>query len=129
MEDRRDSLAVILAGYSNRMNELLSINPGLKSRIPSVITFPDYSSDELLEIGRRIAKTRGLRLDPGAEAVMKALLEAKKKEDGFGNAREVENLVDAAQRNQLERLVHLGNLATTEENSLIASGDIPTLDD
>lgn len=129
MEDRRDSLAVILAGYSDRMNELLSINPGLKSRIPSVITFPDYSSDELLEIGRRIAKTRGLRLDLGAEAVMKALLEAKKKEDGFGNAREVENLVDAAQRNQLERLVHLGNLATTEENSLIASGDIPTLDD
>lgn len=129
MEDRRNSLAVILAGYSDRMNDLLNVNPGLKSRIPSVITFADYSSDELLEIGRRIAKTRSLRLDPGAEAAMKALLDAKKKEDGFGNAREVENLMDAAQRNRLDRLVQLGNLATNEEASLIKSGDIQKLDD
>lgn len=128
MEDRRDRLAVILAGYSDRMNEFLGINPGLKSRIPSVISFPDYSSDELLEIGGRIAKSRGLELDSEAESAMKVLLEVKKKEEGFGNAREVQNLMDAAQRNQLERLAHLGNLATDGESRLIRAEDIPKVD-
>jgi len=128
MEDRRDRLAVILAGYSDRMNEFLGINPGLKSRIPSVISFPDYSSDELLEIGGRIAKSRGLELDSEASSAMKVLLEAKKKEEGFGNAREVQNLMDAAQRNQLERLAHLGNLATDGESRLIRAEDIPKVD-
>jgi stage V sporulation protein K len=129
MEDRRDRLAVILAGYSDRMTDFLGINPGLKSRIPSVINFPDYTSDELIEIGQRIATTRGLQLDPEALAAMKGLLEGKKKEEGFGNAREVQNLMDAAQRNQLERLGHLGNLATDRESCLIRAEDIPKMDD
>jgi hypothetical protein len=60
---------------------------------------------------------------------MKGLLEGKKKEEGFGNAREVQNLMDAAQRNQLERLGHLGNLATDRESCLIRAEDIPKMDD
>jgi len=125
MEDRRDKLAVILAGYSDRMDDFLSINPGLKSRVPSVISFPDYSTNELLEIGRRIARSRGLQLDESAEMALGAALEVKRKEDGFGNAREVQNTMDAAQRNLLERLSHLGNLATDRESSLILGEDIP----
>lgn len=128
MEDHREDLAVIFAGYTNRMQDFLSINPGLKSRIPAVITFPDYSSDELLEISDRIAKTRNLQIDIGARDALRLVLVAKKKEDGFGNARVVENLIDAAQRNALERMAHLGNLATHNESNVIVSADIPVHD-
>jgi stage V sporulation protein K len=62
MEDRRESLVVILAGYKDPMMDYISINPGLKSRIPMIIEFPDYSSEELVEIAERISQTRGLTL-------------------------------------------------------------------
>ena len=62
MEDRRESLVVILAGYKDPMMDYISINPGLKSRIPMIIEFPDYSSQELVEIAERISETRGLTL-------------------------------------------------------------------
>lgn len=125
MEDRRDRLAVILAGYSDRMDDFLDINPGLKSRVPAVISFPDYSTNELLEIGRQIAKSRGLQMNEDAEIALASVLEVGRTEEGFGNAREVQNIMDAAQRNLLERLSHLGNLATDRESSLIMGEDIP----
>ena len=62
MEDRRDSLVVILAGYKDPMMDFISINPGLKSRIPMIIDFPDYSDAELVEIADRISQSRGLLL-------------------------------------------------------------------
>lgn len=125
MEDRRQSLAVIFAGYTDRMTDFLLINPGLKSRIPSVIEFPDYSNDELLEITTRIAARRGLVIDPSAEQVFRAALSASRNNENFGNAREVENLMDVAQRNLIERLAHLSNLATHEESSRIIAEDVP----
>jgi len=125
MEDMRDNLAVVFAGYTNRMHEFLDINPGLKSRIPSIIEFPDYSTDELLEIAQRLVKNRKLQLDGGAVAALRLMFDQLKEEVGFGNAREVENVIDAAQRSLTTRHASIGNLATSKESSLLLEIDIP----
>jgi AAA+ superfamily predicted ATPase len=125
MEDRRDSLVVIVAGYKEPMMDFIQLNPGLKSRIPVVIDFPDYSDDELIEITQRIGKGRGLTFENEALEKVRTLLNIEKTKEGFGNAREVENLIDAAQRNLTLRISHLGNLATEVESHNIVANDIP----
>ena len=125
MEDRRDSLVVIVAGYKEPMMDFIQLNPGLKSRIPVVIDFPDYSDDELIEITQRIGKGRGLTFENEALEKVRTLLNIEKMNEGFGNAREVENLIDAAQRNLTLRISHLGNLATEVESHNIVANDIP----
>ncbi len=67
MEDHRESLVVILAGYSREMEEFLTANSGLRSRFPHIIPFPDYTPEELLEITKSIVKSKGYRLDPACE--------------------------------------------------------------
>lgn len=125
MEDRRDSLVVIFAGYSKPMQQFLSINPGLRSRIPVLLEFPDYSNDELVEIADRIANRRELTLVPQSKEKINSIMEKERKVEGFGNAREVENLLDAAQRNLVARMANLGNLATSEETSTVLPSDLP----
>lgn len=125
MEDRRDRLVVIVAGYSKPMQQFMSINPGLRSRIPVMLEFPDYTDDELVTIAERIAERRQLNLDEKAKAKVRTVMAKERNVEGFGNAREVENLLDAAQRNVIARVSSLGNLATSEETSTILSDDIP----
>jgi hypothetical protein len=125
MEDRRDNLVVIVAGYSKPMQQFLSINPGLRSRIPVLLEFPDYSNDELVEIAERIANRRELTLLPEAKEKISTIMEKERQVEGFGNAREVENLLDAAQRNLVARMAKLGNLATFEESSTVLPADLP----
>lgn len=125
MEDRRDRLVVIVAGYSKPMQQFLSINPGLRSRIPVILEFSDYTDDELVTIAERIAKRRLLILDENAKTKIRTVMANERDVEGFGNAREVENLLDAAQRNVIARVSSLGNLATSEETSTILSDDIP----
>ena len=125
MEDRRESLVVIVAGYKEPMSDFLQMNPGLKSRIPVVIDFPDYSEDELIEITERIGSSRGLDFDRDALEKARILFRGEKLKVGFGNAREVENVIDAAQRNLTLRISHLGNLATEIESHRVTAVDIP----
>lgn len=125
MEDRRDRLVVIVAGYSSPMEAFLTTNLGLRSRIPVHLTFPDYTDDELVEIADRIADRRGLKIQNEARAKIKSVLAVERSKDGFGNAREVENLLDAAQRNIVARVSKLGNLATESETSTVTPEDIP----
>jgi len=125
MEDCKDRLMVVFAGYKEPMESFLTVNPGLKSRIPSVIEFPDYSVEELLDIVQRVALRRGLTLSSEAMQLLSSSFHILKEQDGFGNAREVENLLDSAQRNLTARVSHMGNLATTKEMSLIIKEDIP----
>jgi len=124
MEDKRDRLVVILAGYKGPMENFLTVNPGLKSRIPSIINFPDYSVSELLEIADRIAYRRGLTIENNAKEKIRLLMDGLSKVDGFGNARDVENVMDAAQRNLTMRLSPLGNLATDRESRTIIASDV-----
>ena len=124
MEDRRDSLVVVFAGYKSPMLDFIGLNPGLRSRIPSIIEFPDYSEDELVEIAHRISKSRDLLLEGLAVDRMREVLRLEKDKDGFGNARTVENMLDQAQRNATLRMSHLGNLATELESRTIRAEDV-----
>jgi stage V sporulation protein K len=124
MEDRRDSLVVVFAGYKSPMLDFIGLNPGLRSRIPSIIEFPDYSEDELVEIAHRISKSRDLLLEGLAVDRMREVLRLEKEKDGFGNARTVENMLDQAQRNATLRMSHLGNLATELESRTIRAEDV-----
>ena len=124
MEDRRDSLVIVFAGYKAPMLDFIGLNPGLRSRIPSIIEFPDYSEDELVEIAHRISNSRDLLLEESAVDRMREALRLEKEKDGFGNARTVENMLDQAQRNATLRMSHLGNLATETESRTIRGEDV-----
>lgn len=104
MEKMRDEVVVILAGYTRQMEELLAQNPGFASRVPTHITFPDYTEDELVEILEYMARKQGLELEDGvADKVRRAIRAARSNED-FGNARFVRNLLDEARLAQSERI-------------------------
>lgn len=70
MEDHRDDLIVILAGYSREMEEFLTANSGLRSRFPNIIEFPDYTAGELLEITKSIVRGKGYRLAPACDQLL-----------------------------------------------------------
>lgn len=127
MEDRRDRLVVILAGYKEQTLEYMKINPGLQSRVPMVVEFPDYSTDELMEIAEKICASRGLVIDDSARPALRRLLEDARVGEEFGNARTVENVLEAAERNVVNRTSHLGNLATESEMRTIVADDIPAV--
>ena len=107
IEDHREDLIVILAGYSHEMSEFLTSNSGLKSRFPNVIDFPDYTGEELLAISRCIAKSKGYAIDSGADEALTAFfdeVQATRAADA-GNGRLARNMVEAAIVNQSKRLV------------------------
>ena len=110
MEDDRDRLIVIVAGYTGPMEQFISSNPGLESRFTNYLSFPDYSPEELAEIFNRMAAQSGLVCSPEtADAVLalcKKLYAARNEQ--FGNAREMRNLFESAVRNQSTRLVSSG---------------------
>lgn len=99
MEDHRDSLLVILAGYTREMEEFLTANSGLRSRFPNVIEFPDYTAQELLDITKSIVKGKGYQLDPACEVSLLAYYEKMQSgEDARtkGNGRMARNKVEEA---------------------------------
>jgi stage V sporulation protein K len=125
MEDRRERLVVILAGYKEQTLEYMKINPGLQSRVPMVVDFPDYSTTELMDIADRICVGRGLTIGTEARPVLELLLDTARSTKEFGNARTVENILETAERNVVTRTSHLGNLATERELRTITAEDIP----
>lgn len=107
MEDNRDNLIVILAGYSKEMKEFLTSNSGLKSRFPNVINFPDYTGEELLAIAKINAKSKGYVIDEGAEPALLAYFNAVQavRAADAGNGRLARNVIEEAILNQSRRLV------------------------
>lgn len=100
MEDHRDRLVVILAGYSREMEEFLTANSGLRSRFPNLIEFPDYTAEELLDITRSIVAGKGYRLDPACDAPLLGYYEAMQLTGDArvnGNGRMARNKVEAAE--------------------------------
>lgn len=107
IEDNRDDLIVILAGYSKEMEEFLESNSGLKSRFPNIIDFPDYTGEELLAIGKLTAKSKGYVIDEGAYEPLLTYfnhVQATRPSDA-GNGRLVRNKLEEAILNQSKRLV------------------------
>jgi Cdc6-like AAA superfamily ATPase len=107
MEDHRDRLVVIVAGYPQEMAELLASNPGLSSRFPRTIHFPDYTTAELLEIASFHADRAGYRFTTDGSAALARALEAMPRGRSFGNGRAVRNLFEAALATHAQRVVHL----------------------
>lgn len=107
MEDHRDNLILILAGYQEEMDRFLETNPGLRSRFPIHITFPDYSIKELLAIADIMLKQRQYVLSSGAREELRFIIEKEhKRHEHSGNARLVRNLIEQAIRRQAVRLLH-----------------------
>ncbi len=124
IEDRRDRVVVVMAGYPDEMDELISSNPGLRSRFPKVIHFPDYSTDELLEILDGFADKSGYRLDPGARARARIWLDSIERDRGFGNGRTARNLFEHAISTQATRLAPVDH-PTDEQLTVLVADDIP----
>ena len=104
MENQRDNVIVIFAGYPDRMEEFLNQNEGLRSRIAFQINFPDYNGEELTSILKLMAKNRGLKLDNKAIEKCRSICERACTEKEFGNGRFVRNLLEQAVLKQSQRL-------------------------
>jgi Cdc6-like AAA superfamily ATPase len=105
MEDHRDELAVIAAGYPDEMHEFIESNPGLRSRFPKTIDFPDYATDELVAIFDGMCKEASYKPTPEAVERVRAWFDSQPRDKGFGNARLARNLFEAACARQAERLM------------------------
>ncbi len=104
MEDYRERLVVIVAGYPRLMNGFLDSNPGLRSRFAREIFFPDYTTEELVAIVGKFCAEHDYRLGEGSERTLQAILDASVRGEGFGNARFARNLFEAALNAQAVRL-------------------------
>src|SRR6187455_2586322 len=125
MEDHRDDLVVILAGYKDRMQQFFRSNPGLSSRIAHHIDFPDYTSAELLEIGQLMLKEMQYALSREAEAVLREYIELRQTQPNFSNARSIRNALDRARLRQATRLLAQRNKAlSARELMTIEAQDI-----
>jgi probable Rubsico expression protein CbbX len=124
MENQREDLVVILAGYKDRMAKFFECNPGFSSRIAHHIDFPDYSGDELMQIADLMLEHMGYRFDDGARAAFVQYLQARMKQPHFANARSVRNALDRARLRHASRL--FGRIAGADRDTLstISAEDI-----
>lgn len=104
MENQRDDLVVILAGYSDRMDRFFESNPGFRSRIAHHIDFPDYSNDELLQIAEVMLSRQKYALDNEARTALADYIGRRRTQPHFANARSIRNALDRARLRQANRL-------------------------
>ena len=117
MENQREDLVVILAGYADRMEKFFASNPGFRSRIAHHIDFPDYADDELLAIGELILAKQNYKLSQQGREALARYIAARKLQPHFSNARSIRNALDRARLRQANRIVQgAGNLKITAED-------------
>ena len=125
MENRREDLVVIFAGYPAEMECFLQKNPGLRSRIAFHIPFADYSTEELCEIARLIGKSKGVSFTEEAMTSLSALFETARQESDFGNGRFVRNVIECARMNQASRILSMDPDSVTDKTlTTIDAADI-----
>ncbi|MGZ4768104.1 MAG: AAA family ATPase [Ilumatobacteraceae bacterium] len=127
MEDHRDDLAIVAAGYTEEMEAFIEANPGLKSRFTRTISFPDYSDDELVEIFVELGGTNQYSCTDDALARVRHFVSAEPRTRGFGNARFVRNLFETAVAHQAQRLAPLGD-PSDEQLTTLTADDIAAVD-
>ncbi len=128
MEDLRESFILILAGYKDEMDWFLEINPGLRSRFPIHINFPDYTVGELLSIADIMLKNRQYTLSGGAKDELRFIIEKEqKKHEHSGNARLVRNIIERAVRRQAVRLLRTNKPLSREDLMTIIREDLQTI--
>ncbi len=123
MENQRDDLVVVLAGYKDRMDSFFSSNPGMSSRIAHHIDFPDYDTGELEAIGRLMIAREGYELAPETEQVFRDYLERRRTQPRFANARSVRNAIERARLRHAGRLVATGGEVTRRDLTTLRPDD------
>ncbi|MBK6602205.1 MAG: CbbX protein [Betaproteobacteria bacterium] len=124
MENQRDDLVVILAGYKDRMDTFFRSNPGFSSRIAHHIDFPDYDDDELVQIAELMLGQQDYRFDDEALAVFREYVALRRRQPHFANARSVRNALDRARLRQANRLFASGATVTREMLSTLSAADL-----
>ena len=125
MENQRDDLVVILAGYKEPMDKFYESNPGLSSRIANHIDFPDYSVEELLKISKLMLEEQQYQLTPNAELALTEYIKRRKERPLFANARSVKNALDRARMRQANRIFDSrGQVLTKKELVNLEAEDI-----
>jgi Cdc6-like AAA superfamily ATPase len=131
MEEHRSDLVVIVAGYDADMERFLKFNPGLESRFPKTLRFPDYTDDELATIFESMAAEAGFALADGALAQLRRRLAAEPRDASFGNARLVRNVLEESISRQAQRITAGDGDSGAEdadpvEVRLLRPEDVPT---
>jgi probable Rubsico expression protein CbbX len=125
MENNRDDLVVILAGYKDRMDTFFKSNPGMSSRIAHHIDFPDYSEVELMQIAEKMLDEQHYRFGAGSREAFEQYLAHRMRQPHFANARSVRNALDRARLRAASRLFAVRDRALTESDlSTLAAEDI-----
>jgi len=127
MENNRDDLVVILAGYKDKMEKFFHSNPGMRSRIAHHIDFPDYTQEELLAISRLMLAEQNYRFSPEAEKAFADYIKRRMQQPHFANARSIRNALDRSRLRQANRLFVKNkglkkiDLMTIEAEDILAS--------
>ena len=124
MENQRDDLVVILAGYKDRMDTFFRSNPGFSSRIAHHIDFPDYSAAELGSIAAGMLERMQYRFEPAAAAAFDEYVERRQRQPHFANARSIRNALDRARLRQASRLCAMPGPVDAAALSTITAQDI-----
>jgi Holliday junction resolvasome RuvABC ATP-dependent DNA helicase subunit len=129
MEDHRDEVAVIVAGYTKEMVDFLDANPGLASRFSKTIEFENYSADDLVQIIGRMVGGGDYRIDHDAEPLLLSHFDRISHDQNFGNARDARRLFESVRKVQSQRLRLLGRMPDTEELRTLTAQDVATITD
>jgi probable Rubsico expression protein CbbX len=125
MEQSRDDLVVILAGYADRMDKFFDSNPGFRSRIAHHIDFPDYQDDELLQLGELMLSEQNYRFSDAGRSAFTRYIALRKTQPRFSNARSIRNALDRIRLRQANRLVNDPDRALTASDIMtIEAADI-----
>jgi len=125
MENQRENLVVILAGYSDRMDTFFKMNPGFRSRIAHHIDFPDFSDEELLRIAEIMLTKQSYRFSAAAAKAFKGYVAARRSQPHFANARSIRNALDRARLRQANR--HVASDRTISVEDLMTIDDVDIL--
>jgi probable Rubsico expression protein CbbX len=124
MENQRDDLVVILAGYKDRMEQFFSSNPGMASRIAHHIDFPDYTEDELMRISQLMLDRMNYAFDADARAAFARYLGLRRQQPHFANARSVRNALDRVRLRHATRLFDAGGTPSRDALTTLEAADI-----
>ncbi len=124
MENNRDDLVVILAGYGDRMDTFFRSNPGFHSRIAHHLEFPDFTADELLTIAEGILAQQAYAFDEASRAAFRAYIDKRIAQPHFANARSIRNAIDRAKLRQASRLLATGGRIPVDELRRLDAADI-----
>jgi probable Rubsico expression protein CbbX len=124
MENQRDDLVVIFAGYADRMERFFRSNPGFRSRIAHHIDFPDYTDEELMAIAEQMLAAQNYHFDAAARGAFRDYIAARRRQPHFANARSIRNALDRMRLRQANRHFEHPGLVSLDDLMTIGAADV-----